>query len=87
MTNLIPNNNNPSIQQLKPKPIFVIKLDRRYDPTDRRRMCEEIYKSEMAKEYHVMVMENDKDTDEFEMFNADKIERQEWNTLVNKILK
>jgi hypothetical protein len=32
-------------------------------------------------------LRNNKDTDEFEMYNADKIERQDWNKLVNKIMK
>jgi hypothetical protein len=31
-------------------------------------------------------LRNNKDEDEFEMFNADKIERQEWNTIVNKLM-
>jgi hypothetical protein len=41
----------------------------------------------LVKEYHVIVIRNDKDRDEFEMFNTDKIERQEWNQLINKIIK
>ena len=46
-----------------------------------------IYKSDMNNEYHIIALRNDKDRDEFEMYNADKIERQDWNTLVNKITK
>lgn len=46
-----------------------------------------IWQSDISKEYHLIVIKNDKDKDEFEMFNADKIERQDWNTLVNKIIK
>ena len=38
-------------------------------------------------DYHIITLRNNKDTDEFEMFNADKIERQDWNELVNKIMK
>jgi hypothetical protein len=46
-----------------------------------------IYKSDMNNEYHIIALRNDKDKDEFEMYNSDKIERQNWNTLVNKITK
>ena len=70
-----------------PKPIFVMKLDYRYDATDRQRISDEIMKSDLNKEYHVLVIENDAEKNEFEMYNADKIERQEWNEIVNKIIK
>ena len=70
-----------------PKPIFVMKLDYRYDATDRQRISDEIMKSDLNKEYHVLVIENDSEKNEFEMFNADKIDRQEWNEIVNKIIK
>ena len=46
-----------------------------------------IYQSDISKEYHIIALKNDKDKDEFEMFNANKVERQEWNELVNKIIK
>jgi len=45
-----------------------------------------VYQSDMNKEYHLIVTRNDKDRDEFEMFNADKIERQDWNSIVNKLI-
>lgn len=51
------------------------------------RVREDIHKSELAKEYHIIAIRNDKDRDEFEMFNADKIERQDWNKIVNQIIK
>ncbi len=44
-----------------------------------------IYKSDMNTEYHIICLRNDKDKDEFEMYNADKIDRQEFNTIINKI--
>ena len=44
-----------------------------------------IYKSDMNNEYHIIALRNDKDRDEFEMYNADKIDRQEFNTIINKI--
>ena len=46
-----------------------------------------IYQLDISKEYHIIALKNDKDKDEFEMFNANKVERQEWNTLINKIIK
>lgn len=46
-----------------------------------------IWKSDISKEYHIIALKNDKDKDEFEMYNADKIERQDWNQLINKIIK
>ena len=46
-----------------------------------------IYQSDISKEYHIIALKNDKDKDEFEMFNANKVERQEWNQLINKIIK
>ena len=70
-----------------PKPIFVIKIDYRYDAADRQRITDEILKSDLNKEYHVITIENDEEKTEFEMFNADKIDRQEWNEIVNKIIK
>ena len=46
-----------------------------------------IYKSDMNNEYHIIALRNDRDKDEFEMYNAEKIERQEFNTIINKINK
>ena len=77
----------PPMKVQGPKPIFVIKFDPRHDDAELQRAQEEIYKSELAKEYHVLVLRNTKDEDSFEMFNADKIDRQEWNELVTKITK
>ena len=77
----------PPIQIKGPKPIFVIKFDPRHDAAELQNAKNEIYKSELAKDYHVLVLTNTKDEDSFEMFNADKIERQEWNKLVTKITK
>ena len=51
------------------------------------RVKDTLFKSDISNEYHIIAIKNDKDKDEFEMYNADKIERQDWNTLVNKITK
>ena len=44
-----------------------------------------IYQSDISKEYHIIALKNDKDKDEFEIYNANKIDRQEFNTIINKI--
>ena len=51
------------------------------------RVKDTIFKLDISKEYHIIAIRNDKDKDEFEMYNSDTIERQDWNTLVNKITK
>jgi len=87
MSHLIPNNSIPSVTQIKPKPIFVMRFRASMDDTEFGYVKDVIYKSDMNNEYHVLVLRNDKNIDTFEMYNADKIERQEWNKLVNKIMK
>ena len=51
------------------------------------RVKDTLFKSDISNEYHIIAIKNDKDKDEFEMYNSDKIERQNWNELVNKITK
>ncbi len=85
MAHLIPN--KPTLTYLPPKPIFVMRLHNSMSDMEYNRVRDDIHKSDLAKEYHVIAIRNDKDRDEFEMFNADKIERQEWNQLINKIIK
>ena len=55
--------------------------------TDFSRVKDTLFQSDISKEYHIIALRNDKDKDEFEMYNADKIERQDWNDLINKITK
>ena len=69
------------------KPIFVMRFRNSMSDGEFRYAQEHIYKSDINNEYHILMLKNDKDRDEFEMFNSDKIERQDWNTLVNKIIK
>jgi hypothetical protein len=86
MSHLIPNNSTPSVTQIKPKPIFVMRFRASMDDTEFVYVKDVIYKSDMNNEYHIIALKNDKNIDTFEMYNADKIERQEWNTLVNKLI-
>ena len=81
---IIPNN---PLLTTKPKPIFVMRFRNSMSDGEFKHVKEAIYKSDMNTEYHIIALLNDKDKDEFEMYNADKIERQEWNELVNKIMK
>lgn len=67
------------------KPIFVMRLRNSMTDGEFRYTQETIFKSDMNNEYHIIALKNDKDVDEFEMYNADKIERQEWNQIVNKL--
>ena len=69
------------------KPIFVMRFRNSMTAEEQREVSDIIWKSDMNKEYHILVLQNDKDKDEFELYNADKIERQEWNGIVNKIIK
>jgi len=48
-------------------------------------MRESISKDEISDEYHVLVVPIDVKEYEFEIYNADKIERQEWNRIVDKL--
>lgn len=83
MASLIPNN---PVLQVPPKPVFVMRFRNSMSDSDFGNVKDTIWKSDLSKEYHIIAIKNDKDKDEFEMYNADKIERQEWNTIVNKII-
>jgi hypothetical protein len=85
MAHLIPNNSIPSVTQIKPKPIFVMRFRNSLSDSEFLSTKGIIYQSDISKEYHIIALKNDKDKDEFEMYNADKIERQDWNTIVNKL--
>ena len=67
------------------KPIFVMRFRNSLSDSEFLSTKGIIYQSDISKEYHIIALKNDKDKDEFEMFNADKIERQDWNTIVNKL--
>lgn len=83
MAHLIPNN---PLLQIPPKPVFVMRFRNSMSDSDFKNVKDTLWQSDIGKEYHLIAIKNDKDKDEFEMYNADKIERQEWNTIVNKII-
>ncbi len=68
------------------KPVFVMRFRNSMTNEEEKNVSEAIFKSDMNNEYHILVLRNDIDKDEFEMYNADKIERQDWNTIVNKLI-
>lgn len=69
------------------KPIFVMRFRSSVSDSEFETTKQYVWKSDMAKEYHLILLRNDKDKDEFEMYNSDRIETQRWNELVNRILK
>ncbi len=71
----------------KAKPIFVIKLPQTMSSTEIRQVRDSIVKDDIKDDYHILVVPAQTNEIVFEMYNADKIEVQEWNKLVNKILK
>ena len=75
---------NPNIVT-KPKPIFIMRFRNSMGNSEFDIVKDTIYKSDMNNEYHIITLRNDKDKDEFEMYNADKIDRQEFNKIINKI--
>ena len=79
-----PMSANPNIVT-KPNPIFIMRFRNSLSDSEFDIVKDTIYKSDMNNEYHIIALRNDKDKDEFEMYNADKIDRQEFNTIINKI--
>jgi hypothetical protein len=70
-----------------PKPIFVIKVPQTMSSTEIRQVRDSLFKDDIKDDYHILVVPAQTNEFVFEMYNADKIEVQEWNKLVNKILK
>jgi hypothetical protein len=80
-------NQQPMMFSTKPKPIFVIKVPQTMSSTEIRQVRDSIAKDDIKDDYHILVVPAQTSEFVFEMYNADKIEVQEWNKLVNKILK
>ena len=79
--------NQPPIVQLKPKPIFVMRIPTNMTSMEIDKIRDAISKDTITDDYHVLVIPTQQDEYSFEMYNADKIETQKWNELVNRILK
>jgi len=80
-------NQQPMVFSKKAKPIFVIKVPQNMSSTELRQVRDSMVKDDIKDDYHILVVPAQVDEFEFEMYNADRIEVQEWNKLVNKILK
>lgn len=76
----------PPIVHRQPKPIFVIRVPLILTGSEVQKVKDAVYK-ELENEYHILFASSPSDDFQFEMFNADKIEVQRWNELVNRILK
>jgi len=70
-----------------PKPIFVMRFRDSISDSEFGHIKDTIYNSDMNNEYHIICLRNDKDKDEFEMYNANKIERQSFNEVINQLNK
>ena len=84
---IIPTPPTPSGNYSRPKPIFVMRFRNSLSDSEFGNVKDIIYKSDISNQYHIIALKNDKDKDEFEMYNADKIDRQEFNKVINKIIK
>ena len=71
---------------IKSKPVVVMRFRNSMSDMEFSHVKDTLWKSDISKEYNIIAIKNDKDKDEFEMYNADKIERQDWNSLVNKVV-
>lgn len=71
----------------KTKPIFIIRVPTNMTSTEIASVRDAISKDTITDDYHVLVIPTQQDEYSFEMYNADKIETQKWNELVNRILK
>jgi len=80
-------NQQPMVFSKKAKPIFVVKVPQNMSSTELRQVRDSMVKDDIKDDYHILVVPAQVDEFEFEMYNADRIEVQEWNKLVNKILK
>lgn len=71
----------------KPKPIFVMRFRNSLSDSEFKNVKDTLYKSDISNEYHIIAIKNFYDKDEFEMFNADKIDRQTFNQVINQLTK
>lgn len=78
---------NPPTNYIPPKPVFVIRVPIQIDAIELQNIRNNVMKDEIKDDYHIIVVPSNVTDFEFEMLNADKIERKTWNELVNKILK
>ena len=78
---------SPSVVRIPPKPIFIIRIPNTITGAEVDKIRDGISKDNISDDYHILVIPSSFDDYSFEMYNADKIEVQKWNELVNRILK
>jgi diphthamide biosynthesis methyltransferase len=71
----------------KAKPIFIIRVPARLSNTEMAEIRKTISKDNINDDYHVMIIPSNVDEFMFEMYNADKIDVQQWNGIVTKLNK
>ena len=67
------------------KPIFVMRFRNSMSDEEERQVSDLVYKSDINNEYHIIILRNDKDKEEFELYNAEKMTRQDFNGIINKL--
>ena len=80
-------NQQPMQYVKKQKPIFVMRVPSSLSAIEMDRLRDGVAKDGISNDYHILVVPSSATEFEFEMYNADKIQVQKWNELVNRILK
>ena len=80
-------NQQPMQYVKKQKPIFVMRVPTHLSSQEMDRLRDGVAKDNISDDYHILVVPSSATEFQFEMYNADKIEVQKWNELVNRILK
>jgi hypothetical protein len=81
------NSQPMNVVRTPPKPIFIMRVPYQMSNAELDRLRDDISKDGISDDYHILVIPSDVNEYKFEMYNADKIETQKWNDIVNKILK
>ena len=76
-----------NVVRTPPKPIFIIRVPASLSHTEITEIRKSIIADKINDEYHILVIPSNVSEFMFELYNADKIEKQKWNEIVNKILK
>ena len=80
-------NQQPMQYVKKSKPIFVMRVPSSMSALEMDKLRDGVAKDGISDDYHILVVPSSATYFQFEMYNADKIEVQRWNELVNQILK
>ena len=80
-------NQQPMQYVKKQKPIFVMRVPSSLSAIEMDKLRDGVAKDNISDDYHILVVPSSATEFEFEMYNADKIQVQKWNELVNRILK